>query len=264
MAKRNSVLWQIQFPDSHFTSYLFGTMHLQASEAYNHVSMAEKAIDTCQSIYLEFNLDEASQISPTDYFFFPKGITLEEHLGTKRFEKIRKQFLKSFDFELAAYNSFLPILTLNAVSESLFNKVHAVSLDSHLWNYGQSNNLKLGGVESFQDQLTILKCIPIDYQISLIKNMAKNPKRFRKQTNQAATAYQNQEIHKLYKITKRSLGKIRSLMLYDRNLRMAQKITEIVKSENAFIGVGAAHLSGQKGVIHHLVNSGIICRPVLT
>ncbi|HMP32610.1 MAG TPA: TraB/GumN family protein [Saprospiraceae bacterium] len=63
----------------------------------------------------------------------------------------------------------------------------------------------------------------------------------------------------MYKKSKKNLGGIRKLMLYDRNYAMADKVITILQhdSENShFFCFGAAHLEGGKGVLSYLKKEG--------
>ena len=64
------------------------------------------------------------------------------------------------------------------------------------------------------------------------------------------------DVNSLYSITKKSMGKIRKLMIYDRNERMAQRVVEIHQLKPCFVAVGAAHLGGNKGLLNLLKKQG--------
>ena len=67
--------------------------------------------------------------------------------------------------------------------------------------------------------------------------------------------YEKEDIHKIYIMSKKQLGKLRDIMLYERNEQMAEFIDQH-KSINAFYAIGAAHLGGEKGVLTKLKRRG--------
>jgi len=74
--------------------------------------------------------------------------------------------------------------------------------------------------------------------------------------------YQQAELNKLYQKKKKHLGNLRKLLLYDRNLVMAQRLEIQFLKEKTFVTIGAAHLSGEKGVLRLIKLQGFTIRPV--
>ncbi|MBL0099512.1 MAG: TraB/GumN family protein [Saprospiraceae bacterium] len=66
----------------------------------------------------------------------------------------------------------------------------------------------------------------------------------------------------LYKSSKKSMGKIRSLMIYDRNKYMSERIVQLSQEKSSFFAVGAAHLAGDKGLISLLKKQGFKLRHI--
>ncbi len=90
-------------------------------------------------------------------------------------------------------------------------------------------------------------------------------KRFHKQLMKLIKLYEDQDIQGLYKNSKSGLGRLRKVMLYDRNKIMIERIQEQVAERNpSFFAVGAAHLGGTKGVLVGLKRMGLHVRPIYT
>ncbi len=88
-------------------------------------------------------------------------------------------------------------------------------------------------------------------------SIAKNPKSFRRNVISMNELYRKGELPRLHKKAKRSLGKMRKPLLYDRNIIMAERIAEIIVNRSSFIAIGAGHLAGSKGVLRLLKQRGI-------
>jgi uncharacterized protein YbaP (TraB family) len=86
--------------------------------------------------------------------------------------------------------------------------------------------------------------------------MMANVTRFKKKLEDLNTLYKNTDIKQLYKTTKKSMGKLRKLMIYDRNIAMANRMAELSKEKSSFFAIGAAHLPGPKGVLTLLKKQG--------
>jgi uncharacterized protein YbaP (TraB family) len=57
-------------------------------------------------------------------------------------------------------------------------------------------------------------------------------------------------------------AKMRGKLLDERNIIMAQRITEEAKTKNVFVAVGASHLAGKGGLIVRLKEAGYKLKPV--
>jgi len=262
MKKQKSLLWEIQHPESVYQSYVFGTMHLRGDEAYAHYQLALNAMDQCQALALEYNLDEGQQTPSSHYFELPEGQSLTDIVGEKKYKKMRKIFLKAFNVDLDFCKNMIPLIVINLISESVFSQERALPLDSQLWAEGVERGLRLSGVETFAAQMETLQKIPLSFQMKAIKSIASNVTRYRKNILALAKAYTKQDIHKLYKESKRSLGATKKVLLYNRNETMADSIWDQSKGQNVFFGIGAAHLAGQRGVLKLLKDRGLKLRAI--
>lgn len=261
MRKKNSILWEISSEQTHHISYVFGTMHIKDDVAYTHLEKALEKMNSCQLVACEYNLDEATGRGLDGVFMLPDSTTLIDYLGEKKFLKIEKIFAKSFGVSLSQLKRLLPMTITGILTEKILSEDNAVSLDQKIWNEGIERSKKMAGVETFESQAYIMKNIEIAYQIKMLKDVARNVKTFRKKILSLTDMYRDENIHQLYKESKKSLGKYRNLLLFSRNELMAERIGEMALESNAFIAVGAAHLSGKKGLLHLLKKQGFKTRP---
>ncbi len=262
MKKLQSLLWEIRHPDSVYRSFVFGTMHLKGEEAFAHFQLALKALDQCQALALEYNLDEGQQSPSSQYFQLPDGRTLQDYYGEKKYQKMRKILKKAFHVDLDFCSQMIPLIVINLISESIFSQERALPLDSQLWSEAASRGLRLSGVETFDSQMITLQKIPLKYQLKALKSITGNVNRYRKNISSLAKAYIKQDITKLYRDSKKSLGETKKVLLFNRNVTMADSIFTQSKGQNIFFGIGAAHLAGKKGVLKLLKQRGLNLRPI--
>ncbi len=261
-SKKNSLLWQITGDKLPGISYLFGTMHVRDERAFSLIAALQEKIDVCAAIATEINLDEAEHgILPTD-MLLPGGKSLTDFYPPKKYAKIKRVLQKYFDFDLDPVRHFLPIMITNMLSEKILSDERDVNLDRYLWEYAARQEKVTLGVESTREQVEILHKIPMDYQLQSLRDVTKNVSSFRKQHTKLTEMYLRQDVRQLYKSTKKSLGKMRSLMLYDRNAIMAERINRMAHEQTIFAAVGAAHLAGKKGVVKRLQDLGLRVKPV--
>lgn len=258
---KQSLLWELRFRDSVRVSYLYGTMHVRDNKAFTHIEKAVDKLEQCNLLACEYNLEEARGSGLDQAFMIPDNQSLEDHVGSKKFKKWEKICSKSFGLELSQFKYLLPLTIISLISERVLQKENSVSLDQYLWEKGIEKDLQLAGVESFSEQRNIMTQLDLKYQLKMLDDLFKNVKNFRKRILKLVDMYMSEDIHKLYKLSKKSLGKYKALLLYDRNEKMADSIVQLTSSHNAFIAIGAAHLSGKKGVLHLLKDKNFIVTP---
>jgi len=261
MRKKDSLLWQLTSDKTHHVSYLFGTMHVKDDIAYTHLEKALTKMKMCNLVACEYNLDQAAGRGMDGVYTLPDNKTLIDYLGEKKYEKIKKIIFKSFGFHLDQLSRLIPMAITSIISEQILSKDNAVSLDQKIWNEGILNEMEMAGVETFEGQADIMKKIELKYQFKMLKDICKNIPSFRKKILGLTDMYREQKIHQLYKVSKKSLGKYRNLLLFKRNINMAHSISKMALDNNAFIAVGAAHLSGRKGILYLLKEQGFTLKP---
>jgi uncharacterized protein YbaP (TraB family) len=250
------MLWKFYKNDPEVCSYIFGTMHMSTKEAYTYADVAKKYIQTVSVYAAEMDLNDSKDFQMMQYFLLPEGQMFSSFFRPKQYQKYRNTILKSYKVDIQNFENYTPFFINNYLAELTLNRSESEPLDHYLWSYALSLGKELTGVESLHDQLQILKSIPLDFQIKSFKDTVKNLKAFRKKITALNLLYKRREVQTLYRITKKSMGKIRKLMIYDRNERMTQVTIEIHEKRPCFVAVGAAHLGGRKGVLSLLKKSG--------
>jgi len=258
MAKKNSLLWEIH-DNKVFKGYLFGSMHVPAELAFDNLKPIHSAIDSCDLLATEIPLDSKSQFEMGKHMKLPSNVSLRNLLSEKKYEKLDLLLQKSFHISLDQFSGLLPLFLLNFMTQSAIDsdsQKNPSSMDLELWNYAKLKGKDLGGVETIKDHIDTLYNIPLEYQLKALKEALRNVSKFRKKSNKMLALYKSQDIHKLYKQSKKSLEGIREVLLYRRNEIMLFNISEILEAKSAFFVVGAGHLSGKKGLIHGLKEKG--------
>ena len=137
------------------------------------------------------------------------------------------------------------------------------TLDQYLWDYARRQGKKNSGLESAEEQLQVIKKIPLERQLKDLLYLGKNISRERRELFKMIELYAAGDYQSLFKSAKKSIGNSRRVMLYDRNEIMAARILELIPENSAFFAIGAAHLGGQKGVLRLLKQAGAKVKPVV-
>lgn len=211
------------------------------------------SIEDCNHYYAESELNvQVNQLYP-GYELLPDGRSLELYLGYKKYHKVKDIIEKSFGLDLNKYRHLRPLF-LQGIIDNMIASDHkpSLALDHYLHNHAQSAGLIMGGVETIHEQMDIIPQLAVDDQLSVLLKIARNPAGYRRRIRKMIAKYNAGDGLGLYRLGKKQLGKYRKLMLYDRNLLMAERITSFLGLEKSFVAIGAGHLYGSTGVIHSL------------
>ncbi len=247
---KDSLLWKIRAPLSNVDSYLFGTMHVKDEIAYQHIDKVIAALCQCNKLMCEIDLDRAqTEIDPQAYMI-TEG-TLSTLIKPTKYEKYRKVILKCYGFDIIHMDAYYPIVIFNKIAESVLNNDRGFPLDMYLWNKAKELNLATDGIENLKEHVEILGLLDIDTQLKMLKSAVKHTAKFKRSIKKVTHLYADQKIQKLYKATKSSMGSFRHILIYDRNVKMADRIFEN-REESCMYAVGAAHLAGNQGILNLL------------
>ncbi len=231
-------------------------MHIRDDRAYQLCKDLYPLIEQSDVFYAEMDLDEAAHAEAMP------GYNIRSYLSEKKLEKVRHQLTKSFGIDIGRMGHLHPLMIMSAVSASIMQSDHTISLDEHLWQYAAELNKPLRGLESYQEQMHILQQIDPQTIYNHLIHLAQNPAPIRKQTDKSLDLYLKGEIHHLYMLSKKSMQHMRKLVIYQRNKKMSSVISQLDTSLRYFISVGAGHLSGSYGILTLLKKSGWVCKPI--
>ncbi len=261
--KKESLLWEFRRENESRTHYILGTMHVQSEEAYTPVATAKHYMELCHMYIGEMDLNDPDMSKIGDYFINEDEQLLVDFIGEKKYDKYAEVINKAFSIDLDTISHYKPMVISNMISESVLTKHYDVALDHFLWSYAQAIGMEMKGLESAQDQFDIMKSIPIDIQLKSLKSCVKNVSRFRKKVLQLSELYAEGKLTELYKTSKKSMGELRKLMIYDRNQKMTKRLIDYTHECATFTAVGAAHLAGNKGMLKALKEAGFRLKPIV-
>lgn len=259
--KKNALLWKIQTGKQH-ASYVFGTMHVMDQRAFRYKDIVEEKIKTCEVYAAEMDLDAVNQAAMAETMDLDEDLSLSSLLKPKHYQRLEKLLEKEVGMPLAYLDKSQPLLISNLLTGSQLSKDMPLSLDATLWQFAKEQDRIMIGVESFEEQIAVLEQIPLDYQLKGLVDLIKNFKNFKKQLHKLTRLYEQSDIQNLWKQSKRQAGKMRKMMIYDRNKIMAERIADLAREKSIFASIGAGHLSGQKGVLRLLKQDGFKLKPI--
>ncbi|MFM2393849.1 MAG: hypothetical protein RLZZ546_1831 [Bacteroidota bacterium] len=255
------MLYSIQHKDSRLVSYLFGTLHLCDKRAYTYFEVAIEKMKLCHAFYAETDLSKMDAEKVSESFTLPESLDLI--IGTKKYEKCRKALLESFGMDLNFCKHFKPMYIQTLYTNLVITKDYNTSLDQALYLKALEYNMRTDGLESPEEQYEIAKALDLNTQIKIFLKMCRNTPKFRQEIHSMCNLYAQNELSKIYKKGLKSLGNLKHIILFDRNIKMANKIASNFHNGASFYCCGAAHLAGNGGIIALLKKSGFMVKTLV-
>jgi hypothetical protein len=259
---QSSLLWEIRGDAIEHPSFLFGTMHVQDSRAFQRSQTVLEKISQCSAFAAECNLSSAMEAFDGAAMMLPAGQTLQTLIPPGKYRKLRKTLLKSVKLDIDYLKHSLPFTIINLLTSRMLDSDMPKSLDEHLWHFAEQEGKTMLGIETLAEQLAVLEKIPTHDQVKMLVDIGKNIGRYRKHLLHLAELYARGDMRQLYQSVKKSSKGLRKLMLYRRNEIMAERISELAQAHSIFVAIGAGHLYGGKGVVRLLKRKGWKVTPI--
>ena len=264
--KYQSLLWEISGNGLKHPSYLFGTMHVSSKMVFHLADSFYYALKNVDAVAIEINpaiwqkemvnLDRLQH----NYKTFIQA-TPNDYLNEKSFQ------LENYEDNLRDALQSEPTVVNNLLYRTYKSK-EDFEEDTFLDLYIYQTAKKLGkittGVEDyFSTQRMVLEAYAdmAKEKKKSYDNTSESPYEIEKKVEDAYRRGDLDLLDSLENILEGSKA-FREKFLLKRNEIQANSIDTILKKNSLFVGVGAAHLPGERGVIELLRAKGYKLRPV--
>jgi uncharacterized protein YbaP (TraB family) len=273
--KYPSLLWEITGNGIKKSSYLIGTMHVSSKLAFNLPDSFYIALRNAQMVALETNPEtwqedlEKYDLSGGKTYSDANKYNLYSQMpsdyltiNTLKFYKYDSKIERALYSNPSAINSLLYRSYGNEASD--FEE--DTYLDMYIFQCGKKWGKKVAGVEDYGESMKLMA--------EAYKDAAKDKNRKQRSYGDVDEEYSMDKLEEAYRSGNLdlldSINKYNSesaafdeKFLYRRNEIQAASIDSIIASGTIlFVGVGAAHLPGDRGVIEILRRKGYKLRPI--
>jgi uncharacterized protein YbaP (TraB family) len=273
--KYPSLLWEISGNGMKKPSYLIGTMHVSSKMAFHLPDSFYIAIRNAEVVALETNPETwqedmskydltgaGSNFYNSDYYGNYKSVPNEYlSINTLKFYKYDNKI------ERALYSN--PSTINNLLYRSYGNESSDFEedtyLDMYIFQCGKKWGKKVSGVENYGESMQLMAEAYKDAWKDKDKKERSYDGAGEYSGEKLQEAYRNGNLDLLDSINKynSTSAAFDEKFLYRRNEIQANSIDSIMRSGSSlFVGVGAAHLPGDRGVIELLRKKGYKLRPV--
>lgn len=263
MKAQSSLLWEVKSPGNKNVSYIYGTMHVEDERVFDFGDSLMICFNNCKAFAGEIVLDKINKSELASQIFMPGDTTLKMLIGKKKYKQVKRKARKSLGVFAGLINRVKPIFTASLISESSFKKGKGKILDEYFQDLAKEKQMVLLGIESPSEQIAALDAIPLTEQAEMLIESLEAPAE-EEGADELVKIYNTGDLDSLYNYFLKfdlSDNFTRSLLI-KRNYVMSERIQDIINEYPVFVGIGAAHLPGEEGVLNLMVKQGYIVRPV--
>lgn len=258
-----TLLWRISSPNMKAPSYLYGTMHLQDKRLFHFTDSVYASVKSTEGFAGELDMNDMNELVTS---WVRKGgdinapvSLLKDHITSAQKKKYKAALEKKFAKKLDA----ITLKELDAEADNWtygFRKEDDMPtfVDAFLYGIAKRENKWIGALEVIEDQLDSK---PADLE-DRIKSALLSEKDKQKIMDQYVAIYLSGNLDRMYEIVTNAGGSFGAWKLNHRNLNMVKKMDSLIALRSCFYAVGAAHLSGDSGMIQLLRNKGYNVDPV--
>lgn len=272
--KYPSLLWEIRGPGMRQPSYLIGTMHVSSKLAFNlpdsfFIALRKAAVvaletnpETWQDDLEKYDLEGKPGENERGFSVYPQLPADYLTIKTLKFYRYEKKIERALYSSPSTINSLL-YRTYGNESSDFEEDTY---LDMYIYQCGKKWGKRITGVEDYGESMRLMA--------EGYRDAAREKNRKQRSFSDYNEAFSSDKLQEAYR--KGDLDLLDSItkynsespafdekFLYRRNEIQAAGIDSILRTgASLFVGVGAAHLPGERGVIELLRRKGYTLRPV--
>jgi uncharacterized protein YbaP (TraB family) len=268
-----TLLWEISGNGLTSPSYLYGTMHVSGKLAFHLGDPFFDALESVQVVALELNhekwlADELSEENLLELSASYSNVGFDNYGNSDYgYSEVFRYGIDNKDYLLRPFR-FFPRFANHIVSRNRRESVEFEEdswLDYFIYKSGKKLRKEIFGLESFKESQHAMD-LATQYNKTHKDELKDNDHDWGGQNSlfeELESAYRKGDLDKLDSLSNiSSKGGWKKFILEYRNEVFVNRIDSILKTKTMFIGMGAAHLPGETGVIEMLRDLGYTLNPV--
>ncbi|WP_078118381.1 TraB/GumN family protein [Thiosocius teredinicola] len=248
------------------TSYLVGTMHSEDERILALVPRISTAIEKVDVVALELIPDGLPMLAAGLTLFLPPDQSLREIVGDCRFRR-----LATMGEDIGVAPEYLDRLKPWAAAMTLWMppQESGVVLDMKIYLEALRLEREVFGIETIFEQMALFGGMSREMELSLLDNLIQNADLVPKQLEEMTKAYLDGGLAGLDAVAREQTHEMppeveawfEDDLLAKRNIRMLERVQEMLQQRPMMIAVGALHLSGETGLVKGLQRLGYRVEP---
>jgi uncharacterized protein YbaP (TraB family) len=262
-----ALLWEISGNGLAHKSYLYGTIHIQMKEVFQYDDVVLELFEYCDAFSMETLLDEVP-MGETMAAMKMKDTTLQDLLTEEEYARLEVEFKAVTGVDVSIMNDFKPFFLSAQMTLISLPKDMPEALDMHFLKMAREDkSKKVFGLEEFMDEVNAIDQISLKDQAKMMMDGLDSTGIMSKEKlAEMLEAYLVADLETLNEATKDSMlpPEFEEALLVKRNYKMADKVEEYAKAQSTFNAMGAAHLTGEVGIVTLLREKGYEVKPIKT
>lgn len=255
-ANETGLLWKVEAPGG-ATSFLFGTMHSDDPRVTDFSPQVMKSLLDSDV----FIMETLPPSNPAIYLMV--NGRLDHMLNEQEFVQV----IKLADFH-AMHTDIATQMKpwLLAVIFDLPKPQTPYSQDALLMSLAQGKSKVIRGLETTEEHFGALDSFSIEDQLVMLRAVLKRSAQDKERNfEELVKVYLSGDITRIGELNEKITGdvlpedlwaRMRTKLIDERNVLMAERIAAQAEKSNVFVAVGASHLAGKDGLIARLRNAG--------
>lgn len=261
----HTLLWKVSGNGLKQPSYVFGTMHIICQADFYMPDSAQKAVDRVSQLVFEIDLDDVSVMQQMMAGKNMNGNTrLADLMKPAQYDSLGRFLKDSLEMEITDYTRTKPLLLGGVLLQNIL-RCETASYELNFLMMAMKTGKKINGLETVQEQAGFMDSIPYKKQAEMLLQAMREFSKSKNELRELVDLYKAQDVQALqagFEEKDGGLGDFQPLLLSDRNKRWIPQLEKYMKTEPAFIAVGAGHLGGKEGVLQLLRDKGYVVEPV--
>ena len=261
----NTLLWEISGRDLKQTSYMFGTFHILCKDDIQFSTNLQTALKASQQVYFEMDLDDPKNTLGGMFFMNMKDKTLSDLYSADELQKVSTFFKDSLKMNLSFFNKMKPMMLSALLYPRMMPCKTPSGVEMELITIAKKEKKDILGFETIEFQSSIFDRSPYSVQAKDLLKSIDSMSKYKVYFNNMVLTYKNQQTDSLVAIVNDKTfndGENNDALLKNRNQNWVKQLETILPKNNIFMGVGAAHLFGEDGLIYLLRQKGYTVKPI--
>ena len=240
-------------------NYLFGAMHSQDHRVTRISPAVRLAIVKSDVLVLETIPDQTAEDTFMAAIYANNHYSLRNLIDINVYERIENE-ITDYGIPAERLDQLKPWAVFSIMGRP--KPVHALSLESALKNIAQAANRQVAGLESMEEIVAALDGLKINDQIEILNDTICNHKKIIRDTATLVQLYLDRDLDGIWKFNNQPhrdeevFNRFMEKLVYERNIRLLDRMKKYLDNGRAFIAVGAMHLAGEKGLLNSLQAEG--------
>lgn len=258
-----TLLWRISGNGLEKPSYLYGTMHLYNRKLFYFGDSVYHSIEATDGFAIEVDPNDMLDSTFSKLFSADTTSLLREILDKEKYDSVSDQLEKKFSMPA----NKITRRKLLEERENWYFKFRQKDdmktfMDMYLYDIARKQGKWVGGIEDVDDQLNIKD--ELGKELNIVDYLKETESDRKKYLDNMVEIYAEQDLDKIETKSSARSKEYKSILLLNRNNKMARRIDSITKIRTCFFAIGAAHLPGDSGVIALLKKRGFDVNPVFS